>query len=123
MAQFIEIIEPDETFEKIFGESTLVLRRYDAGLLRQLEQKHSRRQKNFRTGQWSAEVDTYALTDDLIDHVIIDWRGVRSPTSGREVPCTSENKRRLPTRIKIEILEACDAEAINEFTWEDERKN
>ena len=123
MAQFIEIIEADETFEHAFGQSVLTLRRYDADLLRQLEQKHSRRQKNFKTGQWTNEVDTYALTDDLVDHVIIDWKGVRSPTTGREVPCTPENKRRLPTRIKIEILEACDAEAINEQAWEDERKN
>jgi len=109
---FIEIVEEQETFEHPVGDSTLILRRFDSEVYRDIEKRHTKRQKNLRQGGWIEEQDSYAINADLLDYMVVDWRYVRSPVLNEDVPCTRENKLKLPNSIKIEILDACDADSI-----------
>ncbi|MDA3832604.1 MAG: hypothetical protein PF495_04330 [Spirochaetales bacterium] len=109
---FIEIVEDQETFELEIGESGLTLRRFDSEVYRKIEKKHTKKEKNYRTGQKMKEVDEYAINLDLLDYMIVGWRGVRSPTTGEDVPCNKEMKAKLPGSIKMQITEACDSESI-----------
>ena len=109
---FIEIVEEQETFEYAAGDSTLVLRRFDSEVYRDIEKRHTRRQKNLRQGGWIEEQDTYAINADLLDYMVVDWKDVKSPTTGDDVPCTRENKLKLPNSVKVAVLEACDADSI-----------
>lgn len=109
---FIEIVEDEETFELEIGDSMLTLRRFDSEVYRKIEKKHTKREKNYRTGQVAKDVDEYAVNADLLDYMIVDWKGIKSPTTGADVPCTKEMKRKLPGAVKIQITEACDSESI-----------
>ena len=109
---FIEIVEDQETFELEIGDSSLTLRRFDSEVYRKIEKKHKKKEKNYRTGQKIKEVDEYAVNLDLLDYMVVDWRGVRSPTTGEDVPCNKDMKAKLPGSIKMQITEACDSESI-----------
>jgi hypothetical protein len=109
---FIEIVEEQETFEHAVGGSTLVLRRFDSEVYRDIEKRHTKRHKNLRQGGWIEEQDSYAINADLLDYMVVDWKDVRSPSTKEDVPCTRENKLKLPNSVKIEILDACDADSI-----------
>lgn len=112
---FIEIVEDQETFELEIGDSVLTLRRFDSEVYKKIEKKHTKREKNYRTGQVIKDVDEYAVNLDLLDYMIIDWRGIKSPTTGEDVPCTKEVKQKLPGSVKIQITEACDSDSITTF--------
>jgi len=109
---FIEIVEEEETFEYPIGDSTLILRRFDSELYRDIEKRHTKRHKNLRQGGWIDDQDTYAINADLLDYMVTGWKDVKSPTTGEDVPCTREMKLKLPNVVKVEILEACDADSI-----------
>ncbi|MBW2559972.1 MAG: hypothetical protein JRE40_03840 [Deltaproteobacteria bacterium] len=109
---FIEIVEDQETFELAIGDSVLTLRRFDSEVYRRIEKKHTKKQKNYRTGQMVREVDEYAVNLDLLDYMVVDWKNVKSPVSGEDVPCSKEIKAKLPGSIKMQITEACDSESI-----------
>jgi len=109
---FIEIIEDQETFQLEMGDSAFTLRRFDSETYRKIEKKHTKREKNLRTGQIFREVDEYAVNADLMDYMIVDWKGIKSPTTGSDVPCTKEMKNKLPGSVKVQIVEACDADSI-----------
>ena len=109
---FIEIVEEGETFELPIGDSILILRRFDSELYRDIEKRHTKRHKNLRQGGWFEEQDTYAINDDLLDYMIVDWKHVKLPTTGEDVPCTRENKLKLPGTVRVTILEACDVDSI-----------
>jgi len=110
---FIEIVEEEETFELKRGESTLTLRRFDSEVYRKIESRHTKKQKNFRQGGWIKEVDDFAVNEDLLDYMIVDWKNVKSPNTHEEVPCIRENKLKLPSSVKVEIIEACDSDSIS----------
>ena len=109
---FIEIVEDQETFELEIGDSGLTLRRFDSEIYRRIEKKHTKTNKNYRTGQMIKDTDEYAINIDLLDYMVVGWKGVKSPTTGEDVPCTKEMKAKLPGSIKIQITEACDSESI-----------
>ena len=109
---FIEIVEDQETFELEISDSVLILRRFDSEVYRRIEKKHTKTNKNYRTGQMIKDVDEYAINLDLLDYMIVGWRSVKSPTTGDDVPCERANKLKLPGSIKIQITEACDSESI-----------
>lgn len=109
---FIEIVEGQETFELEIGDSALTLRRFDSEVYKRIEKKHTKKEKNYRTGQVIRDVDEYAVNLDLLDYMIVDWRGVKSPTTGEDVPCTKEIKQKLPGSVKMRITEACDSDSI-----------
>ncbi|MBW2599928.1 MAG: hypothetical protein JRD89_12630 [Deltaproteobacteria bacterium] len=111
---FIEIVEDRETFELEISDSTLTLRRFDSEAYRQIEKRHTKKQKNLRTGQIFTETDEYAVNADLLDYMIVDWKGIKSPITADDVPCTKEMKNKLPGSVKVQIIEACDADSITD---------
>ena len=109
---FIEIVEDKESFELQIGDSVLTLRRFDSKIYRDFEKDHTTNKKNYRTGAVAKEVDEYAVNLDLLDYMIIDWKDVKSPTTGEDVPCNNKTKGKLPGTVKIKITEACDSDSI-----------
>lgn len=104
MLNFIEIIDPEERFSvrlKGYEGTTFFMRRMDAATEKRLEagvpplpesptpEEIGRRQ-----------VDIF---DAKFDYVLVDWEGVNHPVSKEPVPCTPEMKRRLPTRVQLEL--------------------
>jgi len=119
---FIEIIEDQETFELAIGESNFTLRRFDSQIYKEIEKRHTTRTKNFRQGGWIKEVDDYAVNEDLLDYMIIDWKNIKSPLTGQDVECTKVNKNKLPGTVKVQIIEACDADSISSGNQEGKKK-
>ena len=111
---FIEIVEDHETFELEMGDSKFTLRRLDSDVYRNIEKKHTRKEKNLRTGQWIRDTDDHGVNEDVLDYVVLGWEGIKSPTTGDDVPCTKEMKQKLPGNVKLRILDACDADSITE---------
>jgi len=109
---FIEIVESEESFELPISDSVLTCRRFDSETYRQIEKKHTKKNKNHRSGVIFSETDDYAVNADLLDYMILDWKGIHSPLTKKEVPCTRENKLKLPGVIKVRIIEACDADSV-----------
>lgn len=109
---YIEIVEDQETFDLEIGDSTLTLRRFDSEVYKKIEKKHTKKEKNYRTGQVIRDIDEYAVNADLLDYMIVDWKEIKSPTTGEDVPCVKEMKNKLPGAVKIQITEACDSESI-----------
>jgi len=119
---FIEIIEDQETFELAIGESSFTLRRFDSQIYKEIEKRHTTRTKNFRQGGWIKEVDDYAVNEDLLDYMIIDWKNIKSPLTGQDVECAKVNKNKLPGTVKVQIIEACDADSISSGNQEGKKK-
>ena len=109
---FIEIVEKEETFQLKIGESLLTLRRFDSAVYKEIEKEHTTNKKNYRTGVMSKEVDEYAVNLDLLDHMIVGWQHIKSPTTGEDVPCDKKTKGKLPGTVKLKITEACDSDSI-----------
>lgn len=119
---FIEIIEDSETFELAIGESSFTLRRFDSQSYKDIEKRHTTRTKNLRQGGWIKEVDDYAVNEDLLDYMIVDWKNIRSPLTGQDVECTKAMKNKLPGSVKVQIIEACDADSISTGNPEGKKK-
>jgi len=109
---FIEIVEEQEEFRLDIGESFFNLRRFDSEAYKRIEKKHTKRKKNYRTGQWEVEVDDYAVNADLFDYMITGWGEIKSPLTHEDVPCEKVSKLKLPGSVKIQITEACDSDSI-----------
>lgn len=109
---FIEIVEEGEEFRLDIGESWFDLQRFDSEFYRQIEKKHTTRKKDYRTGQMILTVDDYAVNADLLDHMIKGWGEIKSPLTGKDVPCERQYKLKLPGSVKVQITEACDSESI-----------
>lgn len=97
MTHGIQIIDPEERFCLHLEGAQIFLRRLDSASQRAMERRH-------QGGQGRS-----AITDDVLDYVILDWQGVMSPLGGTEVPCTRDNKLRLPSAVKLKVLAACQA--------------
>jgi len=110
---FIEIIEDSETFKLAIGESSFTLRRFDSQIYREIEKRHTTKTKNLRQGGWIKEVDEFAVNEDLLDYMITGWKDIKSPLTGQDVECSKENKNKLPGSVKVQIIEACDADSIS----------
>ena len=93
----IQIIDPEERFALHLEGAVLSLRRLDSATQRAIERRHQ------------AEPDRSVITDDILDYVIRDWQGVKSPLGEAEVPCTRDNKLRLPSTVKLKALAAAQA--------------
>ncbi len=109
---FIEIVEEQEEFRLDIGESFFMLRRFDSEVYRRIEKKHTKRTKNYRTGEMVREVDEYAVNADLLDYMITGWGKVKSPTTSQDVSCERSIKLKLPGSVKMQITEACDSDSI-----------
>ncbi len=90
----IQIIDPEERFPLPLEGAVFHLRRLDSATQQALERRHA------------ADPDRNALAEDLLDHLILDWEGVTSPLGDAPVPCTRENKLRLPLAVKLRVMAA-----------------
>jgi|GEM_PF-1352986 len=127
---FIEIIEEQETFElkgevpyftdegeqriANFGDSVIICRRFGSEEYRNIRKKYIKRSKD-KQGRpviWVDPEDELRINDDLLDYIIVDWKNVISPTTKKPIPCTRENKLRLPGKVKLAIIQAADAESV-----------
>ncbi len=97
MSKGIQIIDPEEAFKLRLEGAVFTLRRLDSATLMAIERRHA---------HTPSEARRQRINDDVLDYIIRDWKGVFSPLGGEEVPCTRENKLRLPTSIKLKLLEA-----------------
>ena len=85
---FIEIIDREERLSRRFGDSIIYFRRIDWE----------------KAEEMGGEADEARRRMEIIDYVIVAWENVRHPITKEEVPCTRENKLKLPQRVLVEIL-------------------
>ncbi len=103
---FIEIVDREERITKRFGDSVIYMRRIDAFGAEEL----GRADEKDRRGE-------------IINQIIIDWENVRHPVTKEAIPCTRENKLRLPQGILLEILREAQAPATGGASEEEQLKN
>lgn len=118
---FVTIVAEDESFNLKVGDSVFHLRRFTSAQYRQIEKRHTK--KYWKRGQQVVEVDEDAVNNDILDYIITGWENIKHPKSREDVPCTIENKIALPSNVKIQINEACDAEDIFTDQKKSELKN
>jgi len=114
----IELISRDESFEIGDEECAFTLRRLDPDVIAESRRRHTMRREteDGRPASVSGlrspvvEVDEREVDRDILDYIILGWRGVLG-LDGAEAPCTREAKWRLPGSVKTEILVA--AQAVN----------
>lgn len=94
VSQGVQIIDPEERFTIEVEGASLTLRRVDSATLMALERRHNN------------QGDRRAVNDEVLDYALLDWSGVHSPLGQAEVPCTRENKLRLPASVKLKVLAA-----------------
>lgn len=94
MSKGIQIIDPEERFVLTVEGAELHVRRLDSDSLVAIER---------RLGPAAGRKE---VNEEVLDYVLVDWRGVESPLGGAEVPCTRENKLRLPAAVKAKVLAA-----------------
>lgn len=111
----IEIIDDAERIEHAIDGSWFTLRRMDADTHAEIVRRNTVRRKN-RQGEWEIETNQGKVMIDCIDHIIIGWANIRHPVTKQDVPCTRENKIRLPVKIMHEltdvVFEASEARGI-----------
>ncbi len=94
MTMGIQIIDPEERFTLTVEGAELQVRRLDSEALTAIERR------------LGPAAERSALNQEVLDYVLVDWQGVTSPLGGTEVPCTRENKLRLPAAVKAKVLAA-----------------
>ncbi|MGD8561235.1 MAG: hypothetical protein PVG03_01815 [Desulfarculaceae bacterium] len=95
MQRGIQIIDPEERFTLDMDGAHFKLRRIDSATLMAIERSVGGGQEESRQ-----------MNDEVLDYVLVDWEGVTSPLGETEVPCTRENKLKLPTSAKLKVLAA-----------------
>ena len=120
---FIEIVSDDERNVYELGESKIIYRRFDSEVFYKIQKKHTQKKGiNKRTGLPNVETDDKAINDELLDWLIVEWTGIHHPQTGQDVPCTKENKLKLPSSIKTQLIERADAENTQQEIAEAEKK-
>lgn len=114
MGQHITIVTEDEKNEFAIGSSVIEFRRVDTLTYDNIARKHRTKKGTDRTGRTIHEENTQEINNDVLDYAIIGWRDVRHPITGEAVPCTRENKLKLPSQVKADLIEKC-MEATTEF--------
>lgn len=80
---------------------------------RTINDKHTRSRPNPQTGRMDLVTDGDGVTDDIIDHVLMDWTGIMC--DGAPAPCTREYKVQLdPVRLRALIERAGMTQAAHE---------
>lgn len=116
---FIELVEDEDVLPwrftdpttKITYASEFQLRVVPNSLKRLWEKEHTDtsytrrgKQEDFNWGPW---------VDQCLDYAIVGWDGVRR--RGQELPCTPENKLKLPEIIRAEIVRLCVGKELGEI--------
>lgn len=98
----IEIL-PDERIEHSIDGSTFILQFPSPEVLGKAKEKNTRITTN-PEGLEVKEMDDFGFMMDVLDSLIVDWKNVKHPITKTDVPCTSENKRRLPLAVIDELV-------------------
>lgn len=93
-------------------ETTYHIRVVPPAKYQELQRKHTRKVVNRVTHRREDVVDQDALTEDLVDYLLIGWDGVIYKRSREPVPCTRENKLQCITGPRM--LGLMKAASINE---------
>lgn len=110
MSQFITIVSDDETFPVMFGDSVVFCRRYSLAAHQRIEKQVGRKRRD-RLGHWYLDIDEHAMNAAAMDYLVDRWENVKGP-DGRDVPCTKENKIKLPLDVTTQIMEETGASSI-----------
>jgi hypothetical protein len=111
--ELVEIPEPD-------AGTFYTLRELTTAKWREIKKLNTTKRPNKQTRQMEDVLDEEAFSDDLVDYVIVGWRGIVD--NGADAPCTRENKLRLDGTIKsalvgraglTQIVQAPDARAAS----------
>jgi hypothetical protein len=108
---FITIIDENECFKLKIGDSEFKLRRFDSQHYAKLVKKHTH--KYWKRGQECSEIDETSLNAELYDYIIQGWTNIKHPITNEDVPCIVENKVKLPSSVKVKIIEECDSDSLN----------
>ena len=108
---FIEIIDEEERISRRFEGSLVQFRRLDAETADRIEKRYRRERQ---TTNDERQIDEAERRKDLIDYIILSWENVLHPVTKLPVPCTRDNKVKLPQKILAEIL----SEAMRPYTQE-----
>ncbi len=100
---FIKIVEVDEevTFEHTIKDSVFVLRQMDAAMLDKINKNATRRV--WKRHQPEDDLDAFAFSAEVLDWGLVDWKNVKHPKTGADVPCDRENKLKLPISIQNDL--------------------
>lgn len=103
MKRLIHIVDAEERFKIRVPETDAVFicRRLPEEKAAEIQAQH-RPPKN-ATAQ-EIEDCARAAAEAEFDYLLVGWEGVAHPISGEEVPCTPENKKRLPKLVKSFII-------------------
>ena len=124
MGQFIEIVSDDERNLFESGESKIFYRRFDSEVFYRIQKKWTTKKGiDKRTGMPKMETDDKQVNDELLDWLICEWQNIKDPKTGKDVPCTKENKLKLPSSIKTQLIERADAESTQKDADEAALKN
>ncbi len=119
---FITIVDKDDAFawtpvHEETGErydSTFQLQIVTDDTDRVLRKEHTRQVWDKKQRRTVDKLDEPAFVAAVLDHAIVGWKGIRSATTGEELPCTSALKTRLPEKWKAEILRLCAGKEAGE---------
>lgn len=117
---FIEIIDEEERISRKFEDSLIQFRRLDAETADRIEKRYRRERQ---TTNDERQIDEAERRKDLIDYIILSWENVLHPVTKLPVPCTRENKIKLPQKILAEILSEAMRFHTQEATMEEQLKN
>lgn len=112
---FIQIIDPDESFTKKFGDSEIFCRRITGQIIHELNKKHSHEETLANRQKIIVQSldEQNDVNNDILDYIITGWKNIKHPKTGDDVPCTRSAKLLLPGSVKNPILEDAGAESIS----------
>jgi hypothetical protein len=89
-----------------------VIRSITKAKYRQVIKRHTRPVPDKQSRRMVDQTDAQAVSDDLFDYALADWRGVT--LHGQPVPCTPEHKALLDSVRTSAILDAAGIGAVEE---------
>ena len=123
MGSFIEIVVDDELIPLKVGDSTIWYRRFDAKEYNRIVKKWTTKHgKNRTTGEPILVTDDVEVNYELLGWLIRKWDNVKHPLTKEDVPCEKEWKIKLPTDIRLDILEKAGAKDAAGDSSTDEKK-
>lgn len=106
---FVTIIEDDECFEHLIGDSVFGLRRLGIDKHSEFVKMHTK--TAYRKHQAEEITNWSEVYKEMIAYIIVHWKKVLNG-KGEEVTCNRDNKIRLPDVVREELFEACNAPSI-----------
>ena len=114
----IELIDESKTYEEKYMDGVIfILRHWTLSM----QEETDRRCVIIDSKQGKVANYDISLERELkLKNSLVDWKGVS--LNGKEVPCTIENRKKLPVGIMLWIVQKIDERAGLRIT-EDEKKN